>query len=357
MPKGWWCFCHREEEPLFQAVRTGDVSKVRRLVTHSGTNLMLPKKPGWLAIHQAAWYGQDRCLRVLLSGNTHTHTHCFCGAAQPGMINKKTERGETALMVAVGQEQLQCLQVLLENGADPDISNHDKETPLYKGSNSVTCLYFLWSPVQPALFLAACERNNAAMVAALLDRGAAVNTHCILGCTALQEAICQNNVEICDMLLKAGAKHNLTNVYGIAPLFSAAQSGQLAALRFLLKHGGYRRNLTGHSSTTIQSWPCLLHPSFTTTIRSQLKFQSSLSIPHHFFCHVFCGPPPQVQILTVRLLMAPLLCMKQLKMSTKTSWNSSFPKKQMPTSLERQDYYHCMSLPRQGMTCTQSHVL
>lgn len=29
---------------------------------------MLPSKPGWLAIHQAAWYGQDACLRVLLSG-------------------------------------------------------------------------------------------------------------------------------------------------------------------------------------------------------------------------------------------------------------------------------------------------
>lgn len=97
-------------------------------------------------------------------------------------------------------------------------------------------------------FLAACERSNAAMVAALLNHGAAVNTHCILGWTALQEAVCRNNVEICDMLLKAGAKHNLTNVYGIAPLFSAAQSGQLAALRFLLKHGGYQRN-TGHSST------------------------------------------------------------------------------------------------------------
>lgn len=36
---------------------------------------MLPKKPGWLAIHQAAWYGQDKCLRVLLSGNTHLRVH------------------------------------------------------------------------------------------------------------------------------------------------------------------------------------------------------------------------------------------------------------------------------------------
>ncbi|XP_040920180.1 ankyrin repeat and SOCS box protein 2-like [Toxotes jaculatrix] len=191
-----------EEEPLFKAIRVGDVSKVKALALRPGTNLMLPSKPGWLAIHQAAWFGQDTCLRVLLS-------------AQPGMINKRTERGESALLVAVSRDHMRCVHMLLENGADPDIANYDKETPLYR----------------------ACERNSAAMVAMLLNHGASVNTHCIQGWTALQEAVVRNNVEICEMLMKAGAKHNLTNKYGLSPLFSAAQNGQLASLRFLLKHG------------------------------------------------------------------------------------------------------------------------
>lgn len=89
----YWCLFLREDEPLFQAVRTGDINKVRRLVMHSGTKLMLPSKLGWLAIHQAAWYGQEMCLRVLLSGNTqttqtdrhrHTPTHvrvCFLSSS------------------------------------------------------------------------------------------------------------------------------------------------------------------------------------------------------------------------------------------------------------------------------------
>ncbi|XP_070705811.1 ankyrin repeat and SOCS box protein 2-like [Pempheris klunzingeri] len=191
-----------EEELLFKAIRTGEVSRVKALVMRPGTNLMLPSKPGWLAIHQAAWFGQDTCLRVLLS-------------AQPGIINKRTECGESALLVAISKGQLRCLQVLLENGADPDIPNNDKETPLYK----------------------ACERNSPAMVAMLLNHGAVVNTHCIMGWTALQEAVSRNNVEICEMLMKAGAKHSLTNIYGISPLFTAAQGGQVATLRFLLKHG------------------------------------------------------------------------------------------------------------------------
>lgn len=55
-------------------------------------------------------------------------------SAQPGMINKRTDRGESALLVAVSKDRLRCVQVLLENGADPDITNYDKETPLYKGN-------------------------------------------------------------------------------------------------------------------------------------------------------------------------------------------------------------------------------
>lgn len=52
---------------MFQAIRLGDTSRVKTLVKASGTNLM-PSKPGWLAIHEAAWYGQETCLRMLLSG-------------------------------------------------------------------------------------------------------------------------------------------------------------------------------------------------------------------------------------------------------------------------------------------------
>lgn len=80
-------------------------------------------------------------------------------------------------------------------------------------------------------------------MALLLNHGAAVNTRCIQGWTALQEAVVRNNVEICEMLLKAGAKLNLTNMYGIAPLFTAAQTGQLGTLRFLLRHGEWRHYL------------------------------------------------------------------------------------------------------------------
>uniref|UniRef100_A0A8C6WIN5 Ankyrin repeat and SOCS box containing 2a, tandem duplicate 1 n=1 Tax=Neogobius melanostomus TaxID=47308 RepID=A0A8C6WIN5_9GOBI len=196
------CIVTREEEAIFQAIRVGDAALVKALALTPGTNLMLPNKPGWLAIHQAAWSGEQACLRALIS-------------VQPGMVNKRTDHGETALHIAVDRETSDCAVFLLDNGADPDTSNYDKETPLYK----------------------ACERNNAALVAMLLNYKAAVNLHCIQGLTALHEAVVRNNVEICEMLLKAGAKINATNDYGITPLFNAAQYGSVDTLRFLIKHG------------------------------------------------------------------------------------------------------------------------
>lgn len=75
------------------------------------------------------------------------------------------------------------------------------------------------------------------MVAMLLNYGASVNKNCIQGWTALHESVCRNNVEICEILVKAGAKVNMANIYGITPIFVAAQSGKVDALRMLLKNG------------------------------------------------------------------------------------------------------------------------
>lgn len=55
-------------------------------------------------------------------------------AAHPGSVDKRTLQEQTALLLAVSCEQLPCVLSLLESGADPDICNSNKETPLYKGT-------------------------------------------------------------------------------------------------------------------------------------------------------------------------------------------------------------------------------
>lgn len=54
------------------------------------------------------------------------------------MINKRTAADQTALLLAVSMEKVECVACLLEKGADPDVANTDKETPLYKGTAGVS---------------------------------------------------------------------------------------------------------------------------------------------------------------------------------------------------------------------------
>ncbi|KAJ8349089.1 hypothetical protein SKAU_G00276780 [Synaphobranchus kaupii] len=191
-----------QADPLFTAIWEGNVKMVRDLVNCSSKSITEPYRDGWIALHEAAYYGQEECLRILLR-------------ARPEMINTRSEKNQTPLFLAVSRNHVACARFLLENGADPDMPNSSKETPLLK----------------------ACERENPETLALLLNHGALVNKTCGEGWTCLHEAVCRNHVEICEMLVKAGAKVNVSNMYGINPLFSAAQSGQVDTLRFLIKSG------------------------------------------------------------------------------------------------------------------------
>lgn len=186
----------------------------------------------------------------------------------------------------------------------------------------------------PCPVFVACERNNAAVVAALLNHGVAVNTHCIHGCTALQEAVAQNNIEICEMLLKAGAKHNLPNMFGISPLFTAAQSGHLAVLRFLLRCGKHCH---------------LLFYNRFQLFKLEQSEVGPLSPQTHNGLRTTCFL--QVQTSTLRQLMEPRLCTRHLKTDMRKLWSSFFFRMLMPTNLERRDCYHCTLLPRREVTC------
>ncbi|KAL4641852.1 ankyrin repeat and SOCS box protein 2-like isoform X2 [Arapaima gigas] len=205
-----------EVNPVIKAITTGDVRTLKQLAKSDPDSLTKPSKEGWLALHEAAYYGQTECLDVLLK-------------VQPGMINKRTLREQTPLLLAVARDKLSSVRYLLEKGADPDIANKDRETPLFK----------------------ACERENVEIVELLLQFGSGVNKSCIQGWTALHEAVCRNNLQICQILVDAGAKVSVPNMYGITPLFVAAQSGRVEALRFLIRHGADVNSQAGDGATAL----------------------------------------------------------------------------------------------------------
>ena len=52
------------------------------------------------------------------------------------MLNRCSPRNQTALLLAVYKGHVSSVEYLLEHGADPNISNKELESPLYKGNTS-----------------------------------------------------------------------------------------------------------------------------------------------------------------------------------------------------------------------------
>nr|XP_034962778.1 ankyrin repeat and SOCS box protein 2 isoform X1 [Zootoca vivipara]XP_034962787.1 ankyrin repeat and SOCS box protein 2 isoform X1 [Zootoca vivipara] len=188
-------------DPVVSAIQKGDENALLKMM-QSGKNLAQPNKDGWLPLHEAAYYGQERCLKLLYK-------------SYPGLLDQRTLQEETALYLATNRGNLECVRLLLQAGAEPDIANKARETPLYK----------------------ACERRNAEAVQVLLEYNADANHRCNRGWTALHEAVARNDLEIIDLLVKGGAKVESTNSYGLTSFFVAAESGHLEALRYLAKCG------------------------------------------------------------------------------------------------------------------------
>lgn len=57
-------------DPIVKAIGEGDVGTVRLLVKTSGCNLLTANKLGWIPLHEAAYYGQYDCMKILLKGST-----------------------------------------------------------------------------------------------------------------------------------------------------------------------------------------------------------------------------------------------------------------------------------------------
>ncbi|XP_008294391.1 ankyrin repeat and SOCS box protein 2-like isoform X2 [Stegastes partitus] len=192
----------REMSPIQTVIINGDVEALMTLVRQKSSSLTELSDEGWIALHEAAYYGQLQCVRILIR-------------AQPEFVNKRSSCSQTALMLAAERGHVSCVEFLLSHGADPNIANTSRETSLFT----------------------ACEYPNEAIVELLLRSGAQVNRTSTQGGSALHEACRHGEVKICKMLLDAGADLKWKNIYDIQPFFTAAQHGHPDVVRLLARRG------------------------------------------------------------------------------------------------------------------------
>ena len=133
-------------------------------------------------------------------------------AAHVADVNRATENGQTALMLAAAGRNPPLLRRLLKRGAAVNATNNRGGTAL------------MYSATYGDL-------EGAAL---LLEHGATVNARATNGWTALTLAAALGFEAIVNELLAHGADPNIADVYGWTPLMRAADANRPSSVRALL---------------------------------------------------------------------------------------------------------------------------
>lgn len=202
--------------PLMKAIFEGNLEIVKLLLASS--NLMINQQTGdgWTALH----------FTVNKSGVPEKNEELAAQMAQL-LINKKanlnlrTQAGYTPLMLAVMNNRIKTMGVLLRAKADPALADSDG-----------------WTPLMRAVFDGNLE---AATLLAQTKKG--INTKGPLGWTALH--FCSNvaengtrtkDAQLVDLLIKNGAAIETKIQDGRTPLTLAVVNGRSEVVQALLKH-------------------------------------------------------------------------------------------------------------------------
>ncbi|XP_078726917.1 BRCA1-associated RING domain protein 1 [Lampetra fluviatilis] len=119
-------------------------------------------------------------------------------AGSPGTseILKKNRKGETPLHVAAIKGDIDGVEHLLKNGADPNIKDNAGWTPLHE----------------------ACNHGHARVVELLLDHGAFINAPGYENDSPLHDAVSNGHTHVAGLLVGRGADQHVLNMLGLQPL-------------------------------------------------------------------------------------------------------------------------------------------
>uniref|UniRef100_A0A673HLK7 Ankyrin repeat and SOCS box protein 15-like n=1 Tax=Sinocyclocheilus rhinocerous TaxID=307959 RepID=A0A673HLK7_9TELE len=250
----------KNESPLLLAVRTDSFEIAFTLISRGASvNQACPKK--WTAVHEAAKVGCTDILTLLLQhgGNvSETDEHGVTpmgiaaeyGQAEAQDILIHYGNTDSVLYDAAGSGNPDCIELLLQHGADPNIANLSLQLPIhcaaYKG-HYLALRMLIPVTTRRALRLsgqspihAAADGGYVRCMELLVDRGFDVNalldTHVSekygdMRKTALYFAVSNGDVTGTQLLLNAGAKTDLDPLHC---LLVAVRAGRYEIVRILL---------------------------------------------------------------------------------------------------------------------------
>jgi uncharacterized protein len=176
-------------------------------------------------------FTQEAFLQKVAEGDAK-HAALFVEAGIDPSVRSSANR--TALWIATERRQLAVLQALLAGGVVPN----EKNAPPMEGGKSIV--------------FEAVDSGDAAFVRALVEAGADAKTANDYGVPPLAEAARTGRLEMCEILLKAGADPNAAPG-GFPLLYGPINENHLDVVRLLLasgaKLGEHKENLVGAATS------------------------------------------------------------------------------------------------------------
>jgi ankyrin repeat protein len=220
---------------LILAAMHGKVETVKLLMT-KGANVNVRDSKGETAASYAKKIGYTNVVAILAARDAGALTEDLVGAVGKGSTsqevealcrqganaNMQTADGFTVLMKACAnpRNDVNVINVLLANGADVNARSKPNYELLPSGA-----------PEGLTALMLAAEKDDAAVLEALIKRGANVNAASNIGSTALMRAILYDNLPAVKLLLDNGASPNIT----LRPISGFLRSGFISPLRLAMR--------------------------------------------------------------------------------------------------------------------------
>ncbi|XP_017886507.1 tankyrase isoform X4 [Ceratina calcarata] len=293
---------------LFEACKTGDLARVKTLVTSKTVNARDTAGRKSTPLHFAAGYGRRDVVEFLLSAGASIQArddgglhplHNACSFGHSDVVRLLLEAGAnpntrdnwnyTPLHEAAIKGKIDVCIALLQHGADANIRNTEGKTALeladpatkpvltgeYKKdelleaarSGNEERLLQLLNPLNvnchasdgrrsTPLHLAA-GYNRSRVVQILLQNGADVHAKDKGGLVPLHNACSYGHFEVTEALLKHGAAVNASDLWAFTPLHEAASKSRAEVCSLLLSEGADPTQLNCHSKSAIDVAPTL----------------------------------------------------------------------------------------------------
>ncbi|XP_045540836.1 poly [ADP-ribose] polymerase tankyrase [Papilio machaon] len=302
---------------LFEACKTGDASRVKKLITPQTVNARDTAGRKSTPLHFAAGYGRREVVELLIAGGAALQArdegglqplHNACSFGHADVVRAlltagappaaRDNWGYTPLHEAAAKGKVDVCIALLQHGADPNIRNTEGKTPLDladAATRPVLTGEYCAADVLEAARAGADERlaalltplnvnvhagdgrrstplhlaagyNRARAVRLLLQRGADVHAKDKGGLVPLHNACSYGHYEVTELLVRAGADVNATDLWAFTPLHEAASKARLEVCSLLLSEGADPTLLNCHGKSALDVAP-------TRELQERLAFE------------------------------------------------------------------------------------